>query len=557
MDNPDFLIVGGGSAGAVLAARLSEDPATRVLLIEAGPDTAPDAVPADIADTFPSSSLNSDYFWPQLEAVRSAGSPLRPFPQARVMGGGSTVMGLWALRGLPSDYDAWAQAGATGWSWQDVLPVFRRLEKDADRDSSQAPAGTYPVRRLPHEEWPGFVQAIERAAVARGVPLVGDINERPGEGFFPMPLSQDDAGRASSARVYLTDAVRRRPNLAIMSATTVSKLALDGARVTGVIAQRAGETLRIAARATILCAGAIHSPAIMLRSGIGPADALRLLGIAPAVDRASVGRNLQNHPYLHLALTLPRRSRLAGHLRRFAIAGLRLSSGASGCPDADLLLFMIGRVSPRAYGPDVAMIGAALYSPFSRGEVTLQSADAAVPPRIEFRMFDDPRDGPRMIKAARFAESLLLTPGVAASYHDCFLLPPVMALHQFNRPGLAGALLAAAAKMVLNAPPAASRAVLGRVLRPGRWLANARAHAPLQDAEILAAAAPMAHPIGTCAMGGADNPSAVVDPACRVYGVSNLRVADASIMPRIPSANTNLPTIMIAEKAAALIRAGR
>ena len=118
MDNPDFLIVGGGSAGAVLASRLSEDPQTRVLLIEAGADTPPGAIPADIADTFPSSSLNQRYFWPQLEAMRSRGSPARPFPQARVMGGGSSVMGLWALRGMPSDYDGWARAGAAGWNWQ-------------------------------------------------------------------------------------------------------------------------------------------------------------------------------------------------------------------------------------------------------------------------------------------------------------------------------------------------------------------------------------------------------------------------------------------------------
>ncbi len=190
-----------------------------------------------------------------------------------------------------------------------------------------------------------------------------------------------------------------------------------------------------------------------------------------------------------------------------------------------------------------------------RGQVTLQSALAEVPPRIEFRMFDDPRDGPRMIKAARFAESLLLA--VAADYHDSFLLPPVMSLHQFNRPGLLGTVLASAAKIVLNAPPALSRAMLRKVLRPGRWLANRHGHAPLQDGEILAAVAPMAHPIGTCAMGSADNASAVVDPACRVYGLSNLRVVDASIMPRIPSANTNLPTIMIAEKAADLICSAR
>ena len=556
MDNPDFLIVGGGSAGAVLAARLSEDPRCRVLLVEAGADTPPRAIPPDIADTFPSSSLNQSYFWPGLTAVRSARSPARPFPQARVMGGGSSVMGLWALRGVPSDYDGWAQSGAHGWSWNDVLPVFRRLERDEDRDASQTAGGTYPIRRMPREDWPGFVQAIESAAVRRGLRLLGDINESPGEGFFAMPLSQDDAGRASSARVYLTDAVRRRANLAIMSETAVTSLWLDGARVAGVNARRGGETLRISAREVVLSAGAIHSPTILLRSGIVPAGHLRALGIAPAVDRGGVGRNLQNHPYLHLAMTLPRHARLAAHLRRFAVGGMRLSSGEPGCPDADLLLFLIGRVSPRSYGPDIAMFGAALYAPFSRGQVTLQSALAETPPRIEFGIFGDPRDPPRMIKAARFAESLLREADVAAAYHDAFLLPPVMALNQFNRPGLAGLTMAAAAKAVLNAPPGMSRAALGKVLRPGRWLANRRGHAPLEDSEILAAAAPMAHPIGTCAMGSAENADAVVDPACRVHGVGNLRVVDASIMPRIPSANTNLPTIMIAEKIAGAIRSG-
>jgi 5-(hydroxymethyl)furfural/furfural oxidase len=263
---------------------------------------------------------------------------------------------------------------------------------------------------------------------------------------------------------------------------------------------------------------------------------------------------LQNHPYLHFALTLPPRSRLAGHLRRFAVAGIRLSSGADGCPSSDLLLFMIGRVSPRAYGPDVAMFGAALYSPFSRGEVTLTSAQPEAPPRIEFRMFKDARDPPRLLKAARFAESLLLDRNVAAAYNDAFLLPPVMSLHQFNRPGFLGNVLGVAAKAVLNAPAPMSRSVVNRLIRPGRWFANRRIRSPLTDAELLDAAAPMAHPIGTCAIGRPNDPMAVVDRTCRVYGVENLRIVDASVMPRIPSANTNLPTIMIAERAADLIR---
>jgi 5-(hydroxymethyl)furfural/furfural oxidase len=200
------------------------------------------------------------------------------------------------------------------------------------------------------------------------------------------------------------------------------------------------------------------------------------------------------------------------------------------------------------------MVGCALYAPYSRGAVSLVSAQADVPPRVEFRLFEDPRDPPRMLTAARFAEALLCAPGVAATYNDAFLLPPVMSLHQFNRPGVIGDVLAVAAKAVLNAPAPVSRQIIGRVIRPGRWFANKHKKHELSDEELLAAAAPMAHPVGSCSIGRADNPMAVVDPSCRVYGLSNLRVVDASVMPRVPSANTNLPTIMVAERVADLIR---
>jgi choline dehydrogenase-like flavoprotein len=564
MDNPDFLIVGGGSAGATLASLLSEDPATRVLLVEAGDDTPPDAIPADVADTFPSSSLNPGYFWPNLQAVRSPGQAPRPFPQARIMGGGSSVMGLWALRGLPSDFDSWGAAGAEGWSWNDVVARYRRLEADADRAPSQpSPAsgggkgggrgGSSPIMRVPADEWPAFVTAMERAAAARGLRYIADINESAADGFFPMPLSQD-AERASSARCYLTAAVRRRSNLAILPRTRVTGLRFDGNRVEGVTAERAGEIRQLTAREVILSAGAIHSPAMLLRAGIGPADELKRLGIVPIADRRGVGRNLQNHPYLHFALTLPRGKRLAPHLRRFAIAGIRTSSGLAGCPAGDLLLFTIGRVSPRSYGPDLAMVGAALYSPFSRGAVALASPDIDVPPRIDFGMLQDPRDPPRLVKAARLAESLLLDAAVAGAYAEAFLLPPVMSLHQFNRPGVAGSLLALAAKAVLNAPAPLRRTTVGGLIRPGRWFASRDRRLSLSDGELLGAAAPMAHPAGTCAIGRSDDPTAVVDSACRVFGVRNLRVVDASIMPQLPSANTNLPTLMVAHRAADLIR---
>lgn len=553
----DYLIVGGGSAGAVLASRLSEDPNTRVVLVEAGPDTPPDAVPADIADTFPRSTLNPAYFWPGLKARRrSTDGPLLPFPQARIMGGGSSIMGMWALRGVPSDFDAWVAAGAEGWDPGDLLKYYRKLENDLDRDQSQTTPGLYPIRRVPHSQWPAFATAMERAAMARGLDMIGDINEDPRAGFFPMPVSQSDSGRASSASAYLTSAVRRRPNLRIMADTLVSALRFDGRRAIGATVRRGGDTEAIDAHEVILSAGAIHSPAMLMRAGIGPADELERLGIASLADRAGVGRNLQNHPYLNLALTLPRHLRMDETLRHFAVAGMRLSSGLANCPPADLMVFAMGRVSGRSWGPSVAMVGASVYAPFSRGRVSLRSADISAEPDILFSLLQDPRDAPRLLQAARFAESLLLNTAVRETFNDAFLLPPVMAINQFDRPGAMGSLMEQAATLLFNGPASVSRWALNRVLAPGRWIGNRGGRAALTDDEILSAIAPMGHVTSTCSIGRPDNTMAVVDRNCRVYGVENLRVVDASIMPSVPSANTNLTTIMVAERAADLISTG-
>ncbi len=553
----DYLIVGGGSAGAVLASRLSEDPNTRVVLVEAGPDTPPDAVPADIADTFPRSTLNPSYFWPGLQARRrTADGPLLPFPQARIMGGGSSIMGMWALRGVPSDFDTWVNAGAEGWGPGDLLKYYRRVENDLDRDQSQTSPGLYPIRRVPHSQWPAFATAMERAAMERGLDSIGDINEDPRAGFFPMPVSQSDSGRASSASAYLTKAVRRRRNLEIMADTLVSALRFDGQRAVGVTVLRGGKKIKIDAHETILSAGAIHSPAILMRAGIGPADELERLGIASLANRPGVGRNLQNHPYLNMALTLPRHLRMDESLRHFALAGMRLSSGLANCPPADLMVFAMGRVSGRSWGPSVAMVGASVYAPFSRGRVSLRSADISAEPDILFSLLQDPRDAPRMVQAARFAESLLLDKTMRETFSDAFLLPPVMALNQFDRPGAMGAIMSQAATFLLNGPASLSRWTLNRVLAPGRWIGNRGGHAALTDDEILSAIAPMGHVTSTCSIGRPDNTMAVVDRNCRVYGVEKLRVVDASIMPSVPSANTNLTTLMVAERAAELISSG-
>ncbi|MDE2167740.1 MAG: GMC family oxidoreductase N-terminal domain-containing protein [Alphaproteobacteria bacterium] len=556
MNQADFIIVGGGSAGAVLASRLSEDSARRILLIEAGADTPPESVPADIRDVFPSSFFNRTYFWPNLYASMTDGAAARPFSQARVMGGGSSVMGMWALRGLPSDYDGWAQAGARGWAWSDVLPYFYRINNVAGSNIENG-ATCRAIRRLGRDEWPRFVREMERAAAARGLPFHDDINEVSADGFFAMPLNQESGERATSARCYLTAAVRRRTNLKILPETRVIKLTLDANRVSGVEVEHAGQRRMLSAHEVILSAGAIHSPTLLLRAGIGPAAALVRLGITPVADRVGVGQNLQNHVFVHFALTLNPGSGLPNNGRHYAVAGLRLSSGQADCPSGDLLLCAMGRVSARPFGLRVGMVAAALYAPYSRGELHLSSPDPHQSPQISFRLLSDERDATRLVAAGRFAETLLLDPAVKNCCREVFLLPQDPPLRRFNDRGIVGRAKSLLASAVIEGPALVRRWAIARTIKPGRLLTDRDHHVPLSAPEILSAAAPMFHPVGTCAIGREDDPLAVVDSECRVYGIQNLRIVDASIMPRIPSANTNVPTIMLAERAADLIRHGR
>jgi 5-(hydroxymethyl)furfural/furfural oxidase len=544
----DFLIVGGGTAGTVLAARLSENAAHRVLLVEAGSNVSAAEAPADIRDAFPTATLNANYFWNGLTAASKDGGAQAPYPQARVLGGGSAINGMFALRGVPSDYRRWADAGGDDFSWEKVLPYFQKVENDHDRRGVNG--GPHAISRIPETQWPPFARSMAKAAQRHGFPFIDDINEHPGDGFFSMPNAIDIDARVSTAGCYLTAAVRSRPNLDIWTGAQVTRLHLIDKRVCGVELVRGGNKVQVHPRRVVLSGGSIHSPAILLRSGIGHDRALAALGIEIALNLPGVGRNLQNHPYVFFALTLPRGKRMSTDLRRFALAGMRSSSRLPGAPDGDLFNFVIGRVSGQVFGPNFALVGSALYAPKSRGSVTLASADSFAHPVVNFRFMSDPSDAPRMLLAARWAERLLRDPNVASEFQEAFLLSGALSVKQFNRPGVTGKVLALAASMASNSPGFLRRALFGHAFKSGGPIVYRGGHRPVSDEQILSSISPMGHPVGTCAMGSSDNPLAVVDNTFLVRGSQNLFVADASVMPCIPSANTNLPTLMLAELAA-------
>jgi choline dehydrogenase len=488
----DLVIVGGGSAGCTLAARLTEDPGRRVLLLEAGPDyPSMNELPREIAV---GTELPATHDWGLLSEPDEF-IPSQPLPRGKIMGGSSAVNACFALRGSPADYDGWAALGNHGWSFEEVLPFFRAGETDADfgHEPWHGASGPLPIRRFPPQELSPLQTAFVEAAVVLGHQRLADHNRPWAVGAGPTPMNIVKGVRMSTAATYLA-AARGRPNLEIRPDVLVDRVVLDKGRATGVALADPRETME--ADTVVLAGGAYGSPGILMRSGIGNTRLLSDLEIEVVADLRGVGENLLDHP--RFAAPLPVGPDVSlGPWFQTTVTWHSRSAGASGPPD--LQLFGSGPFQT----PEGAAfyVQAALLKPQSRGWLKLRSRDPSAPPRIRLAHLSDPDDVDRMVEA-----------------------------------------VAEATRVSVNEP--LTRFATGTKPKPFD------PDDPTRREQVRGGVLTYHHAVGTCRMGNDPEDGAVVDAKGRVHGVESLWVADASVMPDIPSANTNLPTIMVAERIA-------
>jgi choline dehydrogenase len=511
VDAYDTIIVGGGSAGGILARLLSDSPGARVLVIEAGPDLpSSEQLPPELRDArFPQLLA---YDWGERAwQTEMPGRATEHYPRGKVVGGSSTTNGAVAQRGRPEDYDRWLEAGNPGWGWDDVLPTFVRMEHDLDFVSDvHGAAGRVPVTRWPTDIWPRLLTAARDEMVSRGIPWMPDQNAPDATGIGPIPRNQLGTLRGGSLVAYLSD-VRGRPNLTVLAETEVRRLLVDGHRVLGVAVDGPRGREEILGHRVIMSAGVFRSPHLMMLSGIGPRRELELAGITCVQDLPGVGRNLRDHPRVPL-VAVPRddhgqRGMLA-EVRRTSSLGVRNDLAVSiSTMSAETLASMDFGIQTRSA---VAMLFSATVAlPRSAGWIDLDLEDPQAPPVIHLNMLSDRDDIVRLREITRLTADVLTAPDVSAHVEQ-------------------------------HAVP--SDAVLRDDALLDEWL-----YASVKTAY---------HGSGTCRMGPVHDPLAVVDHRLKVHGMDNLYVVDASVMPEAPCHYTGLTTYMIAEHAAVWLRGG-
>ncbi|MCE2403760.1 MAG: mycofactocin system GMC family oxidoreductase MftG [Dehalococcoidia bacterium] len=511
----DVVIVGGGSAGCVLASRLSEDPARTVLLVEAGPDYPdPESLPPELryGNNLAAQVPFSAHLWPYVGTLVPGQREPAPVTRARVMGGGSAVNGQVFLRGFAADFEDWAAMGNDEWTYDRVLPYFVKCETDRDLwDSNHGSRGPVPVRRHERRDWLPFQEAFYRACVDQGFGECLDLNGPGAAGVGPVPMNNLAGERLSMARVYL-DPARSRENLTLLPDTTATRVVFREDRAVGVEVRRDGRREMVEAGEVVLSAGAIASAHLLMLSGVGPEDRLGDAGIAVTHHLPGVGRNMREHPIFRVYAQVKDGVPMDPDAPWFQVMLLYTAPGSGAENDMQIMPTSFSTVA--GGDPRVSRgvhLNCILALPQGAGELWPVSSDPRVQPHLEFQFFQEPGDRRRLRDAARLCARLLEDP---------------------------------ACRDVVARRTDPSDDDLATDAALDGWLLRALARSTT------------AHMSGTCRIGPAADPMAVVDQHCRVRGLQGLRVTDASVMPQVVRANTNATVVMIAERVSDWVKAG-